>query len=119
MLRPVDVPPQREYRLGPAAMAQPAALVRLRARNPEQVAHRAFHPQRGGNKGAKTRIGRIRNVFHLVFKHQHVFRKKIGGVDAEAAVTVAIIRAPESEKPAAGRAQLFGARAATRGPTFT
>ena len=61
-----------------------------------------------GNKGCETWIGGIRNVFHLVLEHQYVFWEKIGGVDAEVAVTVTIIRAPESEKAGAGFAQLFG-----------
>ena len=46
---------------------------------------------------------------------KHVFRKKIDGVDAEAAITVAIVRTPESEKPAAGSTQLFGRALPLRG----
>src|SRR5260370_16511484 len=106
LLLSINIAPQWVDRLWPTAMAKPATLVRLGARNPKQVMRRALHPQRGWKYRRKTWICGLGNVFHLVLKHHDALLEKDGSIDPEAVVTISIIRAPKGEKAAASGAHL-------------
>ena len=122
LLLSIDVPSQRKDRLGPAAMTQPATLVRARCSQSQagRTSRVPFATPMEIDPQDSDRSGELSPSISCSSTSHFAFWKKINGVDAEAAVAIAIIRTPESEKARRQTRVALRPSVATRtAPTFT